>query len=198
MMALLPLLLGGCSLLGFDGSNTMRATGDAPFHLGKVVSALWAESAWSEPEEGDGEGLLLLTSAELSCDDLMAELDGEVEPRDSVIWTSEGIAVELEWYDPAERNAGFTGTYVSGMYPLGGYYEGGDTLRVFRLTAFADGTTWEDYYGLGRADVDDYDDSDVRGSLRTNWVKANFQAEHCGQQQGWSDYNDTGWYYDVR
>jgi len=48
----LLLLLAGCTL--FDGS-AMSARGDAPFALGPVRSALWMESGWSDPEEGEGE-----------------------------------------------------------------------------------------------------------------------------------------------
>lgn len=194
-MLLAPLLLSGCSLLGLGG-NHMRATGDAPFSLGKVASALWIEDAWADPAEGDGEGFLVLTTADIDCEDLAAELNGEVQPKDSFIVTERGIAVDVEWWDPRNRNAGFEGAYYSGLYPLG-YDEGPDaeTFRYFQLSAFSDGATWSDDYSIGKAEITDYGD-EVVGTLRSQWVKASFEAENCGKLESTYEYWDYWDYWD--
>lgn len=201
MTPLFTLLLGGCTLLGLGGANTMKALDDAPFSLGKVASALWAEHSWSEPDQGTGDAILLLSSSELSCQRLLSELDGEVSPDDSVLWTSQGIAVEFRWWAESDSDIGFEGSYQSGL-GSGSYDLYGDEAasRTFQLTAFAEGTRWKDDDDFGTAELTALAEGRTTGTVQTTWVQARFDAEDCGQHQAGSEEHDdwydadTGWY----
>lgn len=194
-IALPLLLLGGCSLLG--GGNSMHARGDAPFSLGKVKSALWAESRWSDAYDGEGSAYLMLSSESLDCDGFFDEVNGDVREEDSIVWNSDGVALRFDWYDPGGEDEGFEGQYTSGLYPLGyDYDDDSPTLRVFSLTAFSDHQSWQDEYGLGKATISDFSDSAVEGTAKTAWVSLRFDAENCGRvPDGGFDYDSYDYYY---
>ena len=73
----------GCSMFS---PNSMSARGNAPFKLGKVASALWFEERWADPEDGEGAATILLVDKETDCDEFLEELDGSVDPKDSLLW----------------------------------------------------------------------------------------------------------------
>lgn len=194
LIVLASAVVSGCGWFG----NSMRARGGAPFSLGSAKSSLWMESQWSDPDEGYGNATLLLTNADMDCGDLEDELTGEVDRDESVLYTASGLLLSVAWYDGGQDDEGYEGDYYSGLYPLGYtwyYSDDAEPVRVFNMTAFDDGHTWNDYYSLGRLEIGGYDDDGlVSGKVRTDWVAASFRAEHCGDEPGRDpDDWDTGW-----
>ena len=192
------LLLAACTY-------SSRATSAAPFSLGKLKTALFAESRWSSPDSGNGSAtLLLVDDASYGCSDLEAELNGESEPRDSITWKASGVLVDLEWWTNTGDNIGWEGEYWQGSYSYAGYFyydyseEGdGDQKTVSRRhmgsVAFADERVYQGNYLFGRLDVESGDAQTVSGVAETEWWKARFEAENCGQvgEAGPTDGEET-------
>ncbi len=195
LLCALALGASGCSLVM---PNSMGTRGEAPFKLGSLTSALFFEGAYSDADEGYGQGILMLTDADMDCDDLEDELTGDTEQEDSVMWNHAGIAAVMTWMQPGE-DAGFEGTYVSGFYPYATYqwYEDPEVAtRIFAATAFSDGVSYDEEYGSGWLEISSAEDQIV-GRLKTDWLKARFRAEDCGKEPeddsgSWSG-SDTGW-----
>lgn len=187
-------------------TNTMKATRDAPFSLGSLKSALFAESRWSNPDSGSGAAtILLVDQAGFSCKDFADELNGFTEPQDSVTWKASGAVVELEWWNNTGANIGWEGDYYQGAYSYSGYYyydytnEDGESetsqvdRRNMASAAFADERVYQGSYLFGRLTIDSGDADSVSGSIQTEWWKAKFEAENCGQvgDEGPSDGDDV-------
>ena len=179
-------------LLLLLGCTSMRSTSDAPFDLGRLQSALWFESAWSSPDDGWGNATVLLVDEEFSCAKLEAELSGEIERRDSIIWTASGLLLTLQWQDTDGANLGWAGDYYQGTTSTGYYYYyydyakdvAGGTVRTDRRTlsvqSFDEGAVWTGQPLLARLTIDG-GGQEIAGSTSSDWWKARFKAENCGQ-----------------
>ncbi|HJN74680.1 MAG TPA: hypothetical protein QGF58_12165 [Myxococcota bacterium] len=180
------------TLLLLSCTNTMKATRDAPFSLGSLKTALFAESQWSTPEAGTGSAtLLLVDDSDYTCEDLEAELAGTTEQRDSITWTASGAVVDVQWWNNTGENIGWVGEYFQGAYGYGGYYyydysdEDDQQRSVDRRTmasaVFADERIWQSSYLLGRLEITSGDVQLVTGTIDTEWWRARFEAHNCGQ-----------------
>lgn len=174
-------------------TNKMSATSDAPFKLGSLKKALFAESRWSSPDTGSGNAtLLLVDDASYSCSDLQSELSGDTDARDSITWSASGAVVDIDWWNNLGTNIGWEGDYYQGSYSYSGYYyydyaeeDDGDQKGVSRRqissVAFADGQTFQGSYLFGHLEIASGDADAVTGRIDTEWWKAKFKAENCGQ-----------------
>lgn len=195
----LILLLGpACGL--FAGSNSIRTKGGTPLDLDKVVSALWTDSVeiWSESDEWSdayGRGELLLSSAEISCDDIR---DGSIYDEQSPLWDSSGLVASLRWSawsnssgDATEQD--WEGSYYSGI-DYERYDDGVWSSRWMSSGLYADGMAFELYYDRGEGEIKSYDKDTVSGRIDTQFYVARFEAENCGSTV--EKYDDYWEYWD--
>lgn len=167
----------------------MRSLGDYPA-LGSVKSALWMEERGSNPERGQGSGQVLLTTADVSCDDFLSSRFVE----DELFYDESGILAEFSWdYDTFDRgdpiDAGWEGVYYQGM-EVETKVDGGTVERWLEVVVFTEGSAWASYYMDGVGEITSAEGELVKGHLKTDAVQARFQAENCGQDQ--RDQGDSG------
>ena len=178
------LLLLACA----DNTVTVKDTDVVPFDIGRIRSALFLETAESDPTTGQGVAMLLMTEADTTCDQFKLQLGGSyfysLVSQNSFDDDGDGILAVFQWWHREDENAGWTGTY-----PVFGYsYEDGrDLTRGAWVLPFSDETTWLNQAG-GYASIDGRRGDVVRGDIDTAALSASFKAEHCGQQS-------EGYYY---
>lgn len=188
--------------------TNMSATRDAPFKLGALETALWVEHTWSNPTQGiGGATLLLVDDPDFTCRDLKAELSGDTERKDSIIWRSSGILLDLFWQDTDGENIGWKGDYYQGTYSRGSYYYyyydygygkdvAGSTRtdsRTLTASVFEDGRTWSGQGLLAHAGITSGTSDSVSGTSKSSWWSAKFSAKNCGVADPY-----TYSYYDYR
>ena len=183
--------LAGCS------RNTLTSTGDAPYRLGGVRSALWMQTGGSDPDEDDeqgyAKGVLILTSADYGCGGFEKQINGETDLEDAIWWKSEGLLASFYWQDSNNGDPGWEGSYFAGRYFA--YDEAPDTMRMMTTSVFSDGALFESYYSeLGRGDITAYSGDTVGGEITTETLRATFQAENCGELE--YEGEDTAYPYD--
>lgn len=153
-----------------------------PFEIGEIRSSLFLELAESEPTTGRGIAVLLMTEAEVNCDQFKLQLGSDyfysLLSRNSFDDDGNGVLTVFQWWHGEGENAGWSGTY-----PVFGYTrEEDNTLsRGAWVLPFSDETTWITPSG-GYANIDGRLGTDVAGTFHTDSLKATYQAEHCGRQ----------------
>ncbi len=180
----LGLFSGACLPWG----NWMEARGDAPFKLGGVTSSLWKQDQHSEPSTGFGWGYLLMTSAELGCDEF---LQTDVESADW-LWDESGLYVSMRWnhneFDSLSgQELGWEGEYYQ-VLDVDIYQESGVLTRWFSSLIFSDGFLYDSSGDQGWARIDSYG-LQVTGKVETSLYKARFNAEECGQEGSDDQYD---------
>ena len=169
------------------GKGSASSHDDAPFALDEFQSALFIGLADDDYEWG--EGYLVLSTEELSCDDL------DDEGYYNVLFdpVGSGLFYYLMWENerPERENlyVGFEGLYMGGYsysdeleagrasgvivfhegyyYVLSGFYSAGSWLRLDRVT---EGT--------------------VNGDFNTEYWTGSFKAENCGVEEESDDDDD--------
>lgn len=180
----MTLLLLACA----DNAVQVKDTDVVPFDIGKIQSALFLETADSQPTEGTGVAVLLMTEADTTCDQFKLQMGGSyfysLVSQNSFDDDGNGILGVFTWNHRDGENSGWTGTY-----PVFGYgYEDGRMLtRGSWVLPFSDEQTWINQAG-GYAEIDGRRGDTVRGSIETSALSASFHAEHCGKQ-------NEGYYY---
>ena len=189
----------------------MKASKDAPFELGELQTALWFETTWSSPDEGDGSAWILLTDGNTSCSKLQDEIHGRVEAADSLVWKDSGVLLQLQWFNTRGQNIGFEGAY-SAMEPLYGYgyyyyyydydygkAEGteGQDVRWFEYAIFSEGRNFSGMdYGMGALTNESGSASTVEGEVHVPWFEAEFNAKNCGRLE--DPWEDSDWWHSGR
>ncbi len=187
--------LGGCGL--FAGPNWMTAKGDLPFALGKVESALWIEEVDNyEDQEAYGRGTLLLTDADVDCDDLLD--DSFDDDGDGIVWEASGIVASARYSAWAldggidADDYGFEGQYWTGV-DVDVLDDDVNEWRYWYEGVFGEGMVFETYSNKGLLEITEHDDDEVIGRLDTSLYRARFQAENCGEPDD-DDYGYYGYY----
>jgi hypothetical protein len=196
------LMLAACT-----GPGNLSTRNHAPFDLGKLQSALWFESTWADPDDGDGSAYILLTDGQTSCSRFQDELNGDMQGADSLIWKDSGVLLQVEWFNTAGENIGYEGAY-SAMQPLYGYgyyyyyydydygkAEGelGQDVRWFDWVVFSEGVNYASSdYGAGVLNIDSGGSDEVTGRVRAEWFTADFTARNCGRLE--QRERDSAWW----
>lgn len=178
---------------GKGGSGSASSDENAPFALNKFDSALFFGEV---DEDGEwGEGYLLLSTEEVSCDDIGDDefYDILTDPIGS------GLLFLVQWYreDPEDEDplSGFEGLYLGGY----GYNYEEEAARVSLAVAFHEGYYYilSGYYSGGSwIRFDQVSESAAEGEFDTEYWSGTFDADNCGLEvsEG-GDYYDSGYYY---
>ncbi len=190
-----------------NGPGKMATRGDAPFELGKLSTALWFETVWAEPDQGNGSAYILLTDGTTTCAQLQEELTYQTQGADSLLWRDSGVLLQVQWFNTEGENIGYEGAYSSmrPLYGYGYYYyyydydygkaEGskGQDVRWFDWVVFSEGVNYSSSdYGAGALYIDGGGSERVTASVRAEWFTADVKARDCGQLQRSSE--DSGWW----
>ncbi|MCB9745788.1 MAG: hypothetical protein H6740_24650 [Alphaproteobacteria bacterium] len=174
----LLLLLGAC-----DDDTSVKQSDDAPFDLSAPDAVLWGVDPENDGE--DGFALLIIAEGDIDCASLSAE--NRYHNLDAFTFEGRGLVFALVYDDWDEREA--AGNPWPGLW-ISGYAYSSGAERLFVPFAFSDGFLYRlgGYYGLGETswlEIEDYTESGVSGSYRTEYWSGEFTAEHCG---AWAEY----------
>ncbi len=189
-------------LLGCAPDNTMVAAPGMPFELGEVASALFVSDYWSsqqDPKDSD-EGLLVLSSFKLTCDEVRATRwrwdDDRVREagNDVVVVRPSWWWYPFEWDDDTEPpgSLSWAGLYAQHLRIEEKAGEG-RVRRDLRVDVWQDGTSYELDGAQGFLDIEGLEDGKVRAKLQHDLVEANVAARNCGAEE--PEGSDSGYYY---
>lgn len=154
-------------------TNRVTLHGDLPVEVGRIETALFVESAFSNPPN-DGYGLLVLSTGGVSCESVF-EVDTYglqwLAQQSSFTEKQAGLIVELRWLELGWE----------GPYPVGGQVSTDAGLRNAALYAYQEGQLLALNTDSGLVELTDHRDSGVLGRVRTLQVQADFETENCGQ-----------------
>jgi len=156
-----------------------------PFDIGRIQSARFLETQFSNVDQGRGVAMLLMSDQDVSCDAFKLAFSGNsyyyglLTGQSSVFQDSSGLVAVFQWNHDGETNAGWEGDY-----PVFSYAESeeGALERSAWVLPFADDQTWIAFSG-GFARIDGMN-SGIEGEIRTRALEASFDAEYCGKLTG--------------